>query len=161
MELYEKYPSAARSQLRSDLLMPTTFVGLGGIFLGGTAVVTGDGLWRVGGLVTGLALIYLAYCLWQLRVWARWTLVLGIGGILVTSIAKRLLMWEFPGRVDLIVMVIGALFWGGLLAYLASSGVSRMFVLANSEWEPRAGHTGTDTGAPTGSEIEANVSSPR
>ena len=139
MELYEKYPSAARSELRSDLVMPTLFISLGALVFGGEAAVNGTGWTRVVGVGGGAALLLFAHSLWHLRNWARWMLVALIGAGVGSSLVNRLFITRPASTPEWIVFAIGVVFWGSVLAYLASSGVSRMMELANSEWSPRAG----------------------
>jgi hypothetical protein len=142
MTFAERYPSAARSELRSTLALPMLGCGIAGL---GLAVLAVE---RVGEPVGWLAIAGALACgaflvgLYRLREWARWgTFVVALAVLLLGGL--DLLQEGLPTPwFGLVFRLLGALYYLGLVLYLPSSAATRTFALARSRWVPRSQRDG-------------------
>jgi len=136
MELHEKYPSAARNELRATLFPMILMVGLAGAFFIGDGLFNQVGLQRFGECFVGTVLISIARGLYMVRQWARWTAVLTLGGLSLVGVIAGIVNGTLFGPDGIAKMLVGLIYWGATWFYLAASGDT--FELANTEWEPRS-----------------------
>jgi hypothetical protein len=150
VSLAERYPSAARSELRSVLALPMLGCVIAGL---GLTVVSVE---RAGELVGWLAIAGALACgaflvgLYRLREWARW-------GAFVVALAVLVLAGvDLVGEglptpwTRLVLRVVGSLYYLSLVLYLPSPAATRAFQLARSRWIPRTGRTGPGSSGRSG-----------
>jgi hypothetical protein len=134
----ERYPSAARSELRATLAYPMLGCGIFGVALTVVAVE------RAGELAGWLAIAGALACgamlvgLFRLREWARW-------GTFVVALAVQVLAGVHLVREGLptplprlALRLAGVLCYLPLVLYLPGPTATRAFQLARSRWVPRA-----------------------
>ncbi|MCP3917871.1 MAG: hypothetical protein GY711_20180 [bacterium] len=136
MELHEKYPSAARNEVRATLFPMILMVGIAGAFFIGDGLFNQVGPQRFGECFAGTMLILVARGLYMVRQWARWTAVLTLGGISLAGLIAGLVSGTLLGPDGIVKIGVGLVFWGATWLYLATAGDT--FALANTEWEPRS-----------------------
>jgi hypothetical protein len=138
MSFAERYPSAARSELRATLAYPMLGCGIFGVAL---TVVAFE---RAGELVGWLAIAGALACgamlvgLYRLREWARWgTFVVALAVLVLAGV--RLVVEGLPTPwYGFLFHLLAGLYYLGLVLYLPSSAATRTFALARSRWVPRS-----------------------
>lgn len=138
MSFAERYPSAARSELRSMLLWPM----LGCLFGSGVLLIVGGlnvgspGGWTA--FAGAIGCLAFAVGLYRLQEWARWgAAILSLCAVLllVVNLASSGLSEHWISTLQ--KLLVGA-YYLGLALYLPSPAATRAFALARSRWVPRA-----------------------
>ena len=135
-ELYEKYPSAARSEIRSTLLPTLMMMGFAALFFIYLGLAEQTGLARVFEVGTGVLLLLVTRGLYLFRPWARWTTIAILSTFTIAALVNLSLDDSLFTPLGFGQVVVGFILWGSVLTYLVAAG--KEFAVANSEWEPRS-----------------------
>ena len=133
----DRYPSAARAELRSDLFWLTTVCAAGAVVLVWSGATQLHG-WQAGAAYVGAgALLAVVWGFRTFRAWTRWV----VAAVAVCAVLGALASLVVDGVEN--VRQLGGLlarlaFWGSIAAYFASPSTGRRFALARSRWVPRS-----------------------